>query len=297
MLYVSSPRGIDNLDRRDSIGDDARIVRMRKAIGGWMRFTGAALIGLFLFCTGAAQAENGWTLTQYARGGAALSGQMTLYITPNGMRTYDPKNGVSLMTHGPSWQVYIYNSKTKRMFQSALNPWLQSFKSRGLAGRFQGASWRRGNTNGVVAGVRAYEFVMDKPPAVRTNNKTINGKVKQVAQMQSANLWVASDIATPTQVSNILSSLYGIPDSQRVPLRVQVLEQGARAPSSLVDTLRVQQGNIPDATFAVPTGMTSVRQDADVFIDQESMDTLDEMLQDLDSPSPKRRPPGTPVRR
>lgn len=262
-----------------------------------MRFTGAALIGLFLLCSGPAKAENGWTLTQVARGGAALSGMMTLYITPSGMRTVDPKNGVCLMTHAPSWTVYIYNTRTKRMFSSQLAPWLSSFKQRGLAGRFQGATWRRGNTNGVVAGVRAYEFVMDKPPPIRTANKTISGKVKAVAQMQSANLWVASDIATPREVSNILSSLYGIPDSQRVPLRVQVLEQGARAPSSLVDTMRVQQGNVPDSTFAVPSGYVSVKQDADVFIDQESMDTLDEMLQDLDSPSPRRRPPGQPVRR
>lgn len=254
-----------------------------------MRLTSKALIGLLgsFFAVAPAMAEAGWTVNQIARGGAALNGGMTLYITPTGMRTYDAKNGVSLMTHAPQWNIYIYNTKTKRMFSSQLQPWLSSFRTRNLVGRFEGAQWRRGN-QGVVAKVRAYEFVMDKPPPAKTNSKMLNGKIRSVGQMQSANLWVASDIVTPHQVSDILCKIYGIPDSQRIPLRLTVVENNR--PSTLVDTSSCVQQNIPDSMFSVPGGMTPVKQDSDVFIDQESMDTLDEMLQDLDSPSSRRRP-------
>ncbi len=257
-----------------------------------MRLTEKALLGflgLFMGVSSAAPvlAEPGWALNQAARGGAALSGSMTVYVTANGLRTYEPKNGVSLMTHGPNWNVYIYNSKTKRMFSSQLQPWLSSFKTRNLVGRFEGAHWRRGN-QGVVARVRAYEFVMDKPPPIKTNSKALNGKIRPVGQMQTASLWLASDIATPPQVSDILCKIYGIPDSQRIPLRLTAVEDNRQ--NTLVDTMSCVQQNIPDSVFAVPGGMTMVKQDSDVFIDQESMDTLDEMLQDLDSPSPKRRP-------
>lgn len=257
-----------------------------------MRRTEKAILGLLgllmsVSTVAPAFAEAGWVLQQAASGGAALSGSMTVYVTANGLRTYEPKNGVSLLTHGPAWNVYIFNSKTKRMFSSQLNPWLSSFKTRNLVGRFEGAQWRRGR-EGVVSKVRAYEFVMDKPPPMRTNSKALNGKVRAIGQMQSASLWLASDIATPPQVSDILCKIYGIPNSQRIPLRLTAVEDNR--PKTLVDTMSCTQQNIPDSAFAAPGGMTMVKQDSDVFIDQESMDTLDEMLQDLDSPGPKRRP-------
>src|SRR6185295_6121148 len=64
------------------------------------------------FACPSALAEGGWSLTQSAKGGAALAGAMTLYITPTGMRTTEPKNGINLMTRGPNWTIYLYNAKT-----------------------------------------------------------------------------------------------------------------------------------------------------------------------------------------
>lgn len=259
-----------------------------------MKLIGRGLLGLLLSSlayTAPAFAIDGWSLNQTAKGGAALSGGMTLYITANGMRTFDPKNGVSLMTRGPNWTVYIFNDKTKRMFQSPFQPWLASFKQRNLVGRFEGATWRRGSANGSVSGVRAYEFVMDKPPVVQTNSKSISGKIKQYGSIQAASLWVASDIATPPEVSNILCKIYGVPDCQRIPLRVVVTERG-KAPATAVDTVKISHINVQDSLFAVPSNYQVVKTDTDVFIDKESMDTLDEMLQDIDAPSTPRRRPG-----
>ncbi len=269
-----------------------------------MNFSGNAIIRLvsllsLAFCSSPAFAEDGWSLSQIAKGGAALNGGMTLYITKTGMRTVDQKNGISLMTRGPNWTIYIFNSKTKRMFASALQPWLASFKQRNLVGKFEGANWQRGGQS-VVAGVPAWEFIMAKPPQVPTNSKVLNSKVRQQAgAIQAANLYVAASIETPRPVSEILSKLYGIPDVQRIPLRVTVVEAN-KGKSNAVDTTRVAHINVPESVFQVPTGYQMVKQDSDVFIDQESMDTLDEMLQDLDSPAPKRpgvNRPGTTPRR
>lgn len=242
--------------------------------------------------------EQGYAITQTAKSGAALGGGMTLYISPQGMRTYEAKSGVSVLTHAPGWTVYIFNDKTKRVYSTAMQPWLDSFKRRNLGGRFEGASWRRGNANGAVAGVRAYEFVMDKPPQIKTTSKSLNGKMKAYGQIQGASLWVASDIATPPEVSKIICQFYGVPDCQRIPLRMTVNESG-KPPQVAVDTSRVAKMDIPNNMFSVPNGYQAVKQDSDVFIDKESMDTLDEMLNDLDSPSTKRpgARPGTPQRR
>jgi hypothetical protein len=262
-----------------------------------MKFSSQILLGLISLaaCLPPALAEDGWSVNQNATGGAALTGAMTLYITPNGMRAYEAKNGINLMTHGPNWQVYIYNDKTKRMYSSQLNPWLQSFRQRGMVGRFQGATWKRGRDNGVVAGIRAYEFVMDHPPPIRSNYKGLNGRATALNTLRGASLWVASDIKTPPQVSNLLSNLYGVPDCQRIPLRVVLVETG-RGQSTAVETSRAVAMNVPDSIFAVPSGYTPAKSDTDVFIDKESMDTLDEMLNDLDTPSTHRRP-GAPAGR
>lgn len=245
-----------------------------------------------------ALAEAGWSVTQMSKE-ASLSGMMTLYITPSGMRSMDNKSGINMFTRGPSWNISIYNDKTKRIFQSPLQSWLTSFKQRGLSGRFDGATWRRGR-EGNVAGVRAYEFVMDHPPPIRAKAKQLDGKMKNFAGLQSASMWVAADIATPPQVSDLLSKLYGVPDCQRIPLRVIMTEIG-KPPKVAVDTVKVSRVDVPDSVFAAPR-YQPVRQDSEIFIDQESMDTLDEMMKDLDSPTPQRRTttparPGTPVRR
>ena len=122
--------------------------------------------------------------------------------------------------------------------------------------------------------------------------------MKNYQQIQGASLWVASDISTPPEVSKIICQFYGVPDCQRIPLRMTVNEAG-KPPQVAVDTSRVAKMNIPDNMFAVPRGYQPVKQDSDVFIDKESMDTLDEMLNDLDSPSPRRgtTPQRVPQRR
>lgn len=233
-------------------------------------------------------AEAGWAVTQMSKE-ASLSGSLTLYVTPTGMRSMDPKSGLNMFTKGPNWTIAIFNDKTRRIFQSPLNAWLTSFKARGLSGRFDGATWRRGRES-TIAGMRAYEFVMDHPPPIRTNAKQLNGKMKSFGGLASASLWVAADIQVPPQVSDLISKLYGVPDVQRIPLKLIMVEKG-KGPHVAVDTIRVGRVNVPETVFATPRGYQPVRTDQEVLIDQESMDTLDEMLKDIDTPAPARRRP------
>ena len=245
------------------------------------------LLGLGYFSTTAALAEAGWAVTQMSKE-ASLSGSLTLYISPNGMRSMDQKSGLNMFTRGPAWQMNIFNDKTRRIFQSPLQQWLVSFKARGVSGRFDGATWRRGR-EGNVAGMRAYEFVMDHPPPIKANAKQLNGKAAKFAGLSSATMWVAADIVTPPQVSDLLSKLYGVPDCQRIPLRVTITEIG-KPPKVAVDTIKIARVDVPESVFTAPRGYQPVRQDSEIFIDKESMDTLDEMMKDLDAPSTPRRP-------
>lgn len=230
---------------------------------------------------GAANAapEVGWSITQTAKGSPMGTGA-TIIITPTGFLTTNAKSGVSMFTRGPAWNVVLFNTQTRSIYTTSLQNWIASIQKRKAAsgGRFDGASWKRGGTSN-VAGVRAYEFAIDRPIAGRTVRGT-DGKVHQVPPIQAASLFVAQDIVTPPQVSDLVSKIYGVPDCQRIPLRMVVTEAGKR-PILAVDTVRVARVNVPDAMFAIPGGLKPVKSDMEVFIDRRSMDAIDDILKDL----------------
>lgn len=223
--------------------------------------------------------EVGWSIRQTAKGSPMGTGA-TITITPTGMRTSDPKSGVSMFTKGPSWNVFLFNTQTGNIYQTTLPQWIQSIQKRKAAngGRFEGANWKRGGTT-QIAGVRAYEFAIDRPVAGRTLRGP-DGKPKVIPSIAAAKLFVAQDIVTPPQVSDLVSKIYGVPDCQRIPLRMEVTEAGKR-PVLAVDTISIARVNVPDAMFQIPPGLKPVKSDMEVFIDRKSMDQLDDMLKDL----------------
>lgn len=249
------------------------------------------LIASFCFPLEALAAnESGWTLTQVASGSIGLGGGgQTLCITPNGMRSTDPKNGISMFTRGPSWNVVLLNSQTRKYFQTPLKSWLESFRRRNIAGKFDGVGWRKGSF-GTVCGTRAYEYLMDHPPSVRTNAGPKRGQMGRSQGIKSANLWVATDIVTPPQASAILSQMYGLPDCQRIPLRVTVTDLSGRT-KTVVDTVKVQRVTVPESQFTVPSGYSPVKSDMEILMDKESMDSFNDIMKDLDAaPTPSQRP-------
>lgn len=221
--------------------------------------------------------EVGWSIRQTAKGSPMGNGA-TILITPTGMRTSDAKSGVSMFTKGPAWNVVLFNTQTRNIYQTSLAQWIQSIQKRKAGGRFEGANWKRGGTT-TIAGVRAYEFALDRPVAGRTVRGP-DGKPKAIPSISAARLFVAQDIVTPPQVSDLVSKIYGVPDCQRIPLRMEVTEAGKR-PVMAVDTVSISRVNVPDAMFQVPGGLTPVKSDMEVFIDRKSMDALDDMLKDL----------------
>lgn len=231
---------------------------------------------------GQALAEAGWSIMQTAKGSPMGSGA-TIVITPSGMRTSDPKSGVSMFTKGPQWNVVLFNTQTRNIYQTTLQGWIQSIeKRRGNAGgRFSGATWKRGQTAVNIAGANAYEFLTDRPP---TNGgrqvKGPDGRLRYVPAISGAKLYVAQDIATPEEVSRLISQIYGVPDCKRIPLKLIVNEQG-KPPLVAVDTVRIARIDVPDSLFQVPQGFKPVKSDMEVFIDRKSMDAIDDVLKDL----------------
>ncbi|MBY0357587.1 MAG: hypothetical protein K2W82_06250 [Candidatus Obscuribacterales bacterium] len=242
------------------------------------------LFSAILLSISQVKAADGWILSQKANSGVTAGSGQTLYITANGMRTSDAKSGVNMFTNSPNWNVTIFNSQTKRFYQTPLQSWVQSFKQRSLGGKIEGGTWRKGGF-GNICGVRAYEYVMDHPSAVRSTAS--RGRGKTLPTITAASLWVATDIVTPPQVSMIISKLYGVPDCQRIPLRVAITENGRQ--SIVMDTQRATKAAVADALFTVPKGFQQAKTDMEVIMDKSSMDTFDDIMRDLDAPAPAKR--------
>ena len=248
-------------------------------MGKWRFGLLAALTFLPLFGQADAAQEVGWSITQTAKGSPMGSGA-TMIITPTGMRTSDAKSGVSLFTRGPAWNVVLFNAQNRSIYQTSLANWLRSIQTRRAGGRFEGATWKRGGTT-QISGARAYEFLIDRPPSGGGRPvKGPDGKMRVLPAISAAKLYVAQDIATPPEISNLISKIYGVPDCQRIPLRMEVTEVGKR-PILAVDTVRIARVNVPDSMFAIPVGFKPVKSDMEVFIDSQSMNAIDDLLKDL----------------
>lgn len=229
--------------------------------------------GLWIIaCLVARAADAGWMLVQSSQTG----GNLVLYVSPSGMKSVDRLSGVSMFTTGPDWKVTMYNDKSRTYYETTVSAWTASLERRGMRSRLEGATWRRGQ-QGNVAGLRAYEFVMDRPPPARPQAAG-SGKMKPPPPVTGASYWVASDIQIPKAASALISKFYGVPDCQRVPLKLTISD-GARANALTITTLKAQQVPVPG--YVRPTGYALVRSDTEVFLDEESRREMNRLMSEM----------------
>jgi hypothetical protein len=213
-------------------------------------------------------AESGWQVVQTGDS-CPMGPGTTLTVTGNAMRVAGARGRIVMITSGPSWNVVLFNNQAHVMYQTTLANWMQSAQQEKSHRSLEGATWKRGSTD-QIARMRAYAFIMDHPPT-RVNNA--NGKHNVVT---SAQLWVAQDIATSAAISNVFSKLYGIPDCQRLPLRLATATGGA--PSVRLDTISVAPVSVSSSAFQVPSGYKSVSSYVDVITGNSDTEELKKLL-------------------
>ena len=127
------------------------------------------------------------------------------------------------------------------------------------------------------------------------NFKKVLGK--KVTALRAANYWVANDITVPSRLSELLATAYGLPPTQNVPLRLDTVD--AKGSRRMLETYRMEQSAIPVSYFTCPTGYKQVTSDAEVMMNAEQKQMIDDMTRDmpgLDSaPTQTYRAPATPA--
>lgn len=247
--------------------------------GDPMRFIWSAMAVVLLSCGGALPVvaqDAGWVLTQKS----ASLGDQYVYISPNGMKCVNPRIGFAIVTHAPDWRLVMYNEKTKVFYQTTIDRWRQEMDERGLHGQLQGSKWKKG-ARGQVGDLKATQYLMVGAPEL---GRLPNGKLRK-SKVTGAEYWISDDIQVPSRLSELLSTAYGLPATQSVPLRLSVAEKDGN--KNLLNTYRMQKTGIPVSYFECPQGFTQVQTDAEVMMTDEQRQLVDDMAKQLGDSGPE----------
>lgn len=221
--------------------------------------------------------EPGWVLTQRSE----QMGDSYIYVSANGFKWVNPKSGANVVTTGPSWNVTMYNEKSKMYYDTSFDNWKRQIASTGgqRAVEMRNNPWVQTGT-GVVAGVKATKYSM-KGGSVGNVQRMKNGQIrKTLSTVQGAECWVSEEIAVPAPVASMLSQAYGMPQTKYFPLRVTYVNSGR--PGTALDTLNSKSCNIPASFFAKPQGYLLAKSQAEVLMDDETKQILRDMASEFD---------------
>lgn len=237
-------------------------------ISGAVFSVSLALAGLFSALCPAFAGDRGWVLTQRSTN----FGDAYIYISASGLKMVSPKLGCTVVTSAPGWSVSFYNDKTRQFYSTTFEKWTaelnQKFASRGqsLAER----PWARGTVGG-VAGLKATQYTI--------RNASMSAKAGGRRQsVNAADCYVADEIQVPSQVSAMISRAYGLPNTRSFPLRITLYTNNS--PQTVLDTYRSQTCDIPPTYFGVPAGYARVNSEAEVMMDDESKQILNDLASD-----------------
>ena len=127
-----------------------------------------------------------------------------------------------------------------------------------------------------VAGLQATQYVMNGGGPAGSKR----------AAIRHADCWISDDIAVPGRISKMLAKAYGLPDTHMFPLKVSYVNNSGSL-SSMLDTYYTKACPIPANYFGLPQGYRRGESEADVMIDDETK----QILNDLASDQPTRSTP------
>ena len=223
-----------------------------------------------------------WVLTQRSQ----TMGDQYVYVTPSAFKWVNPKMGANVITTSPSWTVTMFNDKTKAYYDTTFQEWKSQLASRSkMAPEMQANKWVKSGS-GEVAGMKATKYVMQGSGVAK---RLPNGKVSNnLGSVKQAECWLSDDITVPAQLSEVLSSAYGLPLTRFFPLRVTYVTGAGKAGTAL-DTYRSQACSLPETYFRKPQGYQLANSSAEVLMDAETKEMLRDLVTDYDDKKPAGR--------
>ncbi len=236
----------------------------------------ALLVHFVVSSTPARADDKGWVLTQKS----LTLGDMYLYVSPSGFKFTNPKAGVNFVTRSPNWDVIMYNDKTKVCYSATLDTFKRQVTQNLPQRRDElgAGKWQKGSVSN-ISNLRATQYVMSDAAGVQAR-VAARGKKRVQQHLQGADYWVSEEIQVPPQLADLLSAMYGLPNTLNVPLRLTVTtqEQGSKVQ---LDTYRSQSCPIPISYYSMPNGYRPVKSSVEVMADEDTKQIIDDMSKDL----------------
>jgi hypothetical protein len=238
--------------------------------------SGLAVLAVFSLSAQSADAqEQGWALTQRS----TQMGDLYTYVSPNGLKWTVPKIGANIATQGPNWNVAMYNDKTRSYYTTTFQQWQQTITRKDQRSlEMRQRPWSKAGS-GSVAGLKATKYVMQ-------NSTPVAGR-RNLNAVAAAECWVADDITVPAAVADMLANTYGMPKTKYFPLRISYTGTDGKAGIAL-DTYRAETRAIPATAFGSPQGYKLVASQAEVFMDDETQQMMNDMASEMGLDAPRR---------
>ena len=226
-----------------------------------------ALFFSFISTHSALASESGWVLTQRTK----LFGDQYLYLSNHAVKCVNPKQGIGWITQSPNWNITFFNDKTKVYYPLASTSWKNKMAKNGLIP--SDISWSK-VSSGSIAGLKASQYQMINK-ATGQSNQPANG-----AKWSSATYWLADEINVPRNLSQLISTICGLPPSDSVPLSLSYSNQRGQT-ETLLSTYHQQTAMLPDWYFSTPTNYKLAKSEVEVLMSQQNRAFINELANDL----------------
>ena len=220
----------------------------------------------------AAPNVQGWALQQ----DNPHTGMWHVYLSSAGMAAVNKKMGCTLVTKAPTWNVVMYNDKTKVYFLSPLSEW-------------KGASIKA-SASGTKGKNQAYKtMLVEKKPKKLKEGTILGHKASQYLTdnlastgLKKVEFWVTPDVQAPPELKQVFSKIYGVGLSSMagLPLKVSYIdENGKRTP--VFTTIKIDAQLIPLSSFTYPASYKRVDSEIAVLMDEKGREAMASIMDDI----------------
>lgn len=179
------------------------------------------LLACFTLNASQAQADDGYSSYQTS----STMGDQDTYVTNSAVKIADRSHGTVVVATAPTWKVYAYNTRTKRIC-SFTSPKTFTGLGNKLATVTGGVTLfniplkQTGKT--VLHGISSLELQTPKSFV----DKQIKDKEHESADprfVQSAQMLVAEKVTLPLEAATVISRFYGVPMQRLMPLQFKYI--------------------------------------------------------------------------
>ena len=228
------------------------------------------------------QIQQGWIISQSSN----FAGTVLSELTSNALKMRVGKLGLIVIMKAPDWNAYIFNENTKNYVELPYKEWQkklivsQGNKLRDMRGHLRLESHSTGRTIKICK-FRAQEYFVDRKGDAKLG----------IPPLRMTELWIASDIKAPPQITEVFCSQLSVPAAKGIPLKAIHRNNGGKM-VPVLETLEVQRKALPVQNFEPLKNYKRVKDEVGLMMDESTEDMVNDLLDStgpsLDSKSVKK---------